>query len=155
MAILIDCVFKNDPAGLRAALDKGAEPNERGRAGRTPLFHAATDNRLEAAKLLLAAGAQVDAQDEGGNSALHQAAQDYHPEMASLLIDKGGAKVDIEDDYGNTPLWRAVFNSENRGELITILLRAGADRNHRNKRGKSPLDLARTIANYDAMQFFK
>ena len=41
-----------------------------------------------------------------------------------------------------------------RGELILFLLRAGADRNHRNKRGKAPVDLAKNIANHDVTQFF-
>jgi uncharacterized protein len=62
--------------------------------------------------------------------------------------------VDSEDIHGNTPLWRAVFNSRGRGDLIELLLSSGADRGHRNKRGKTPLDLANTIANYDVAQFF-
>jgi uncharacterized protein len=103
--------------------------------------------------LLLEFGAQVDVQDESGNSALYYAAQGYFPELATMLISRGAA-VDIQDQYGNTPLWRAVFNSAGRGELISILLKAGADRNHRNQRGKSPLELANTIANFNVTQFF-
>lgn len=155
MESLVEFVFKNDLDGLRIALAQGSDPNERDSDGRTPLIHAAIDNRLEAAKLLLDSGAEVDAQDELGNSPLHYAAQDHHPDMALLLINEGGASVDVVDIHGNTPLWRAVFNSRGRGELITILLKGGADRNHRNKRGKTPVDLARTIANYDIAKFFE
>jgi ankyrin repeat protein len=60
-----------------------------------------------------------------GNSALHYAAQEYHCEMARLLLDSG-ASVDIQDKHGNTSLWRAVFNSRGRGDVISILLKAGA-----------------------------
>jgi ankyrin repeat protein len=60
----------------------------------------------------------------------------------------------IEDRHGNTPLGRAVFNSRGRGELITALLKAGADRYHRNAYGKTPTELANTIANYNVAQFF-
>lgn len=154
MADLVASVFKNDVAGLRAALAQGADPNQRDRDGRPPLIHAALDNRLDAARILLEAGAQVDAQDGLGNSALHYAAQNYHAEMAALLIAPGGATVDITDMHGNTPLWRAVFNSQGRGDVIAVLLKAGADSAHRNKSGKTPATLAKTIANYDIAQFF-
>jgi ankyrin repeat protein len=53
MASLIDCVFKNDLPNLRKALAQGADPNERDGDGRTPLTHAAIDNGLDVAKLLL------------------------------------------------------------------------------------------------------
>lgn len=155
MASLVESVFKDDLVGLRTGLAQGADPNERDNDGRTPLIHAAIHNKVESAKLLLDSGAQVDAQDELGNSALHYAAQECHLEMASLLISSGGANVDIVDVHGNTPLWRAVFNSRGKGELISVLLKAGADRSHANKRGKTPLDLAKTIANYDVAQFFR
>ena len=72
--------------------------------------------------------------------------------MAALLIAHG-AMVDAEDQIGNTPLWRATFDSRGRGELTSILLGASADRNHLNRMCKTPLDLAKLIANYDVMQF--
>ena len=153
MASLIDSVFTNDLAGLPARLDGGADPNERDGDGRTSLIHAAIDNKLDAARLLLERGADVNAQDGLGYSALHYAGQNYFPKMAALLIDRG-AKVDVEDIYGNTPLRRATFESKGRGELISLLLKAGADRNHRNKHGKTPMDLAKLIANYNIAQFF-
>jgi uncharacterized protein len=154
MDSLIDCVFKNDLPTLRKALAQGADPNERDGDGRTSLIHAAIDEKLEVAKLLLESGGDADSQDDLGNSALHYAAQEHHVGIAGLLISHG-ARVDVEDSHGNTPLWRAVFNSKGRGDLIAALLNAGANRNHRNKRGKTPIDLASTIANYDVAQFFK
>jgi ankyrin repeat protein len=73
--------------------------------------------------------------------------------QAVSLLERG-ASVDSRDAHGNTPLWRAVFESKNRGEVIKLLLAFGADRDLKNDHGISPLDLARTIANYDATQFF-
>ncbi len=129
MASLMKLVLANDLAAMQAALAQGADPNQRGSDGRTPLIHAAIDNQLEVVRLLLDSGADIDVQDESGNSALHYAAQDYHVDMVSLLVGHG-ATLDIEDVHGNTPLWRAVFNSRGRGELITLLLRAGAKKSH-------------------------
>jgi ankyrin repeat protein len=150
---LIESVFRNDLAELQSTLAQNVIVDERDNDARTPLIHAGIDNKLDAAKLLLASGASVDAQDKLGNSALHYAAQNYHLEMASLLI-ANHATVDIQDIHGNTPLWRAVFNSRGRGDLIAILLNAGAEKNHRNKTGKTPLALAKTISNYDIGRFF-
>lgn len=154
MASLMDFVFRNDLHGLGMELARGADPNERDMEGRTPLIQATIDNRLELAQKLLDFGAQVNAQDRLGNSALHYAAQEYRIEIAQLLLKQNGAIADTVDAYGNTPLWRAVFNSRGREKLIQNLLDAGADRNHKNRNGKSPLDLAKTIANFDITQFF-
>jgi ankyrin repeat protein len=154
MTSLIDSVLANDLAGLQVGLSKGANPNAFDRDGRTALIHAAIDNRLDAAGLLLERGSNVNVQDKLGYTALHYAAQNYHPEMALLLLERGAA-VDVQDVHGNTPLWRAVFLSHGRGAVIDILLKAGADRNRKNERGRSPLELATTIANYSVAQFFE
>jgi ankyrin repeat protein len=146
-------VFTNDLDGLRSTLSSGADPNEIDNDCRTPLIHAAIDDKREVANLLIDAGANVNAHDGLGNTALHYAAQNYHCAMVSLLI-RHGATVDAEDIHGNTPLWRAVFNSRGRGDLIVTLLSAGADRNRKNKHGKTPVDLANTIANFDVAKFF-
>ncbi len=151
---LVRCVFANDLAALADLLARGADVNIRDEDERTPLIHAAIDGKTEIVKALIAAGADVNVQDAVGFSALHYAAQNQHAQVASLLLD-ASANVDLVDTYGNSPLRRAVFNSKGRGELVTLLLNAGADREHRNKHGKTPFDLARTIANYDVAQYFK
>ncbi len=121
--------------------------------GRTPLIAAAIDSKLEAARILIAAGADVDFQDPGGWSALHFAAQSGSAEMVRLLLD-ASATVDPRDSDGNTPLWRATFESRGEGRLIRLLLEHGADPNRENDSGVSPAGLARSIANFDVAQFF-
>ncbi len=139
---------------LQTVLSQGADPNEQDRDGRTPLIHAAIDNKVEFAKLLLESDANVDAQDNLGYASLHYAAQNWFFEMAGLLI-RYGAAIDLEDNNGNTPLGRATFASQGRGELISLLLKAGADRNHPNKYGQTPLNLSKLIANYNVSQYFE
>jgi hypothetical protein len=60
----------------------------------------------------------------------------------------------MEDSLGNTPLWRATFESRGRGEVIRLLRAAGADPWHANRSGVSPVALARAISNYDVAQFY-
>jgi uncharacterized protein len=58
------------------------------------------------------------------------------------------------DRHGNTPLFRAVFESNGRGEIVKMLRAAGANPERENIHGVSPAQLARTIANYDVAQYF-
>jgi hypothetical protein len=46
-------------------------------------------------------------------------------------------------------------NSKGKGEGIKLLLASGADRNMKNKTGKSPLDIARVVTNFNLLQFFE
>lgn len=126
----------------------------RDRDGRTPLHQAATDGDMAIAGALIAAGADLVAADKHGWTPLHFAAQEWHLDVARMMI-AGGAAVDPVDEHGNTPLWRAAFSSRGRGEMIELLLASGADRHRKNVHGVSPLELARTIANYDVAQWFK
>jgi uncharacterized protein len=103
---------------------------------------------------LIAGGANVNAQDTHGWSALHFAAQSLSVACVQSLL-AAGAIVDIQDHFGNTPLFRAVFASRGDGSLIKLLLSAGANPNLHNRNGVSPESLARTIANYDVAQYFK
>jgi ankyrin repeat protein len=120
---------------------------------RTALMHAVIDGNLEAVQLLLSRGAATDIQDRHGYTALHFAAQNNHLGIARALLE-GGASVDLRDEYGNTPLFRAVFASTGEGDLIRLLLSHGANRDLKNTSDVSPVDLARTIGNYDVAQFF-
>lgn len=74
---------------------------------------------------------------------------------AARALLEAGARVDSVDNYGNTPLWRAVFGSCGRGDMIQLLLAAGANPHAKNLSGVSPFDLASSIGNYDVKQFFE
>ncbi len=102
---------------------------------------------------LIDAGEDVTASDRNGMTPLHFAAQQQRADIARLLLE-AGALVDAEDEHGNTPLFKAVFSSRGDGTVIGILRAAGADPNHANRHGTSPLQLAHRIANYNVARFF-
>ncbi|HZS99231.1 MAG TPA: ankyrin repeat domain-containing protein [Terriglobales bacterium] len=146
-------VLRHDLKELKDVLSRGEKADQVDREGRTPLFYPARDGEVAIALELLAHGANPNAQDKNLETPLHFAARNYRTQIAEVLLQHG-ASVDVQDVHGNTALWRAVFESRGRGEMIKILRAHGADKNVQNKSGISPEKLARTIANYDLMQFF-
>ena len=113
----------------------------------TPLLYAARDGRIEPAKTLLAAGAELEHADANGITPLLMAITNDHIEMARFLVDQG-ANVKVVDWFGRTPLWAAVEtrnmdidngtfeNGVDRApvlDLIKVLIDKGADVNARTK----------------------
>lgn len=124
------------------------------RAGRSPLHYAARDGDAALAASLIKQGHDVKLSDKAGWTPLHFAAQASSVDCARILLDSG-ATLDAEDSNGNTPLSTAVFNSKGFGDLIIFLLLKGADPEKKNHHGQSPIGLARLIANYDLLPFFR
>ena len=98
----------------------------------TPLHEAAMENSLDVARLLIEKGADIDAEDDYGQTPLHLAAgwntengeTPLHLDVASLLIDLG-ADIDAEASNGQTPLDKAILsNSQN---LARLLIEHGAN----------------------------
>jgi uncharacterized protein len=81
----------NDVAPINSAAANDAKPNE---------------TCTEIARLLLAHGADPDAAQGGGATALHAAAMARNGELARLLLDRG-ADLDARTEDGRTPrsLW--------------------------------------------------
>jgi uncharacterized protein len=115
--------------------------------GMTPLLFASRDGHLEAAKLLVEAGARINAPDPNGITPLIMALTNKHLPVARFLVEQG-ADVHAADWYGRTPLWAAVEirNLDMRAEatdngvdrpaalqLIAMLIDKGADVNARVK----------------------
>ncbi len=123
-------------------------------AKRTPLHYAALEDDADAVETLLKCGADPNAADVQGFTPLHLAAQAYATASARLLLD-AGADVNAQNLWGNGPLFVAVFNSQGRGEMISLLRDKGADARLANRSGQTPLGLARLIDNYDIAQFFE
>ena len=87
--------------------EPGMDPNAKDDIGKTLLPEAATSRRVEDARKLIEAGADVNARIIDNNTPLHNAAlnggSDGAPEMVQLLID-AGANVNVVGFQGKTPL---------------------------------------------------
>ena len=153
MSPVHDAVMRHSLVDLKLALRRGSNVDDLDREKRTSLFYAVKDNDIELVKELISNHSNVNAKDIHGESPLHFAARFLSVESAKLLI-AAHALVDARDENGNTPLSNATFESRGRGEMIDFLLSVGADRNLKNFHGISPLDLARSIGNFNVIQFF-
>src|SRR6185436_4000979 len=92
-------------------INRGGLPNRGRRAaalgGMTPLNYAARDGRVEEARQLLAAGADVELAEANGMRPLLMALLNDQLEVARLLLAHG-ADVNADDFWGRTPLFAAV-----------------------------------------------
>jgi ankyrin repeat protein len=124
------------------------------RAGRSDLHYAALDGDLARIESLIAAGADVNLADRAGFTPLHFAGHGQHADAARAVL-AAGAAVDARDAFGKTPLAVALVNVRDRdGEVIGVLLEAGADPDAKNYHGISARGLAASVTNYDLMRFF-
>lgn len=120
---------------------------------RTPLHTSASNSNNPAiAQLLINAGANVNAQDVYGTTALHLAAWYEHPEMVKTLLENG-AQVNAQtntlgnwDTDGATPLHEAAMRGNI--EIIEQLIDDGADLTIKNAKGQTPL-----VSAISALQF--
>ncbi|OIQ92587.1 phosphocholine transferase AnkX [mine drainage metagenome] len=110
-----------------------------------PLSVAVRKGNLKAVDSLLAAGADVNAPDILGRTALHVAAFYNRKQIAALLLAHG-ADVKASDSEGLTPLHAAVLAAN--ADIATLLLDKGADVNAVTDTGKTPLHLAAAIGCY-------
>ncbi|KAI3916712.1 hypothetical protein MKW98_021751 [Papaver atlanticum] len=92
-------------------------------SGKTPLFHAAIERRLDAVEYLLEMGANPEIPDDSNRSPLHYVAGRGHKDVISLLLSKG-INVDVIDDFG-APLQYAAVAS--KPDTIKVLLDHGAN----------------------------
>ena len=103
------------------------------------LWDAAWDGRTAVVELLLAAGADVDAKDEDGWTALHYAATRGHTAVVELLL-AAGADVNAQSNAGGTALHYAAFYGHSA--VVELLLAAGADVDAESKIGGTALQAA-------------
>ncbi|XP_050960458.1 ankyrin repeat domain-containing protein 6b [Labeo rohita] len=107
--------------------------------GRTPLHLAAYKGHIAVVRILLAAGCDLDIQDDGDQTALHRAAVVGNGDVISALIQEGCA-LDRQDKDGNTALHEAAWHGFSQS--VKLLVKAGANVHAKNKAGNTALHLA-------------
>ncbi|KKL57566.1 hypothetical protein LCGC14_2234120, partial [marine sediment metagenome] len=154
-------------AQIRALLANGADINAPDKRGWTPLCWALFHTRAEAAKLLIASGADlrkgsplhfaadeglteivltflsrgvpVDARDGGGATVLAAAPRHGQDEVVQALLAKG-ADANATDATGSTSIREAA--QWGHGSTVKLLLAAGADVKTRDQWGYTALHVA-------------
>jgi ankyrin repeat protein len=110
--------------------------NAHGRNGDTALHVAAGQHLPGTCALLLDMGADVNARNNKGKTALFQATDN---QVRELLISRG-ADVNARDNQGRSPLFEPA--ELGKSNLVKLLLQNGADINVRDESGMTALQLA-------------
>ena len=162
---LIWAAAENHAEAIRALVAGGADPDQAGKpldlapmdwiqigmvstvlpvGGWSPLMYAARENSAAAALALAEAGADLDARDADGTTALGFAIMNGHYDLAARLIE-AGADPDVPDRTGMTALYGAVdmvffrsdigrppqprFSESTATDIVRLALEHGADPN--------------------------
>ncbi|MGI9595801.1 MAG: ankyrin repeat domain-containing protein [Acidimicrobiales bacterium] len=158
---LSEAVADGDYEQTRVLLNGGAEPDQPIVQGFTPLMRAAIRDDGPMVKLLVGAGAEIEARaSAGGLTPLHTAAIADSPEAMQVLID-AGADLDVRSRSGRNALDHAAASGSVRA--ISVLSAAGIDVNaqseafvqipgHPGDAGPTPLAIAARAGQLQAVE---
>ncbi len=135
--------YREDLPLARAMLEHGADCNAEGGYNRSALTWAVITPNPRTAQLLLEHGANVNAQDYDGYVPLMWAVMRNNTNMTRLLLTHS-ANLHTQDAQGETALELAVV-SQDAKIVIPELLAHGADPNHADRYGTTPIMLAHQL----------
>lgn len=140
-SVLHVAVDADNAAIIPALLAAGANPMVQAGNGATPLHDAVWSRRKESVRALLPAYKDINFSPDGRHNGvpIGLAIGRNFPDMVQLFIDAG---MDLNDPkLPNQPLIHAARDGHR--EIVEMLLKAGADKNIRNREGKTAKDVAK------------
>ena len=128
--------YKSAPVRLWAMILALAVPCLASASDDLRLIEAVRNRDGQAARTLLEQNVDVNSREADGAAAIHWAAHLADQQMVDLLVG-AGAQVDVQNDYGVTPLTLGCVNGDTN--IIESLLKAGGDPNLAQGNGETPL----------------
>ena len=114
------------------------------------LINAAAQGHLDVVQALVAAGADVNAKDNSGRSALFHALEARYDDVADLLLSQPKLDLNAHGKNGTTALISYVWRE--RPDVVKSLLDRGADVNSQDDDGDTALHGAAENGNMEIIQ---
>ncbi len=147
-------LIKNgDLEGFKMAFHESNAPCEVKPYSQSLAQIAVLEGKIDILEFIKGQGCDLNVGDDEGWTPLHAAAFKNDLSAATALL-AGGALVDAEDNYGNTPLSKAVFEFKDDPSVMSLLLRSGANPLHQNKSGVSPYEFAERTNKAEVVRIF-
>jgi ankyrin repeat protein len=124
---LFNAIESRKPEEAMALLERGADPNEKGRDNHTALIVAAVRGYTDLVNLLIEKGALLNTRNDYGYTALISAAAWGYADTVRLLIEKGIVLDEATKREGNTALMEATLRGHT--EVVRLLVGGFADIN--------------------------
>ena len=148
------CARMNLIDELATGIAQGLNLNEKDEFGAAALHYAVAEKNTNVVALLIEHGADITAQDSDGKTALHYAIEYKLPRVVEALIEKDPRVIAIADKFGNQPLWTAAFNANGNYDVVALLMRYGANPDHRNNARLSPRDIPMRMGDEGLLRVF-
>ena len=116
------------------------------------LIESAKIGDIQKVSTLLAQGAEINATDNQGVTALSWSSYNGHAEVVKTLID-GGADINHQDNDGMTALMVASFKGYSN--IVNTLIKDGANIYIRDNSGKTALQMAKFNNHYETSRILE
>jgi len=123
--------------------------NTKNRDGRSVVMTSVNNRHI--IELLVKSGADVNIQDNSGDTALMYHMKQHYAGTADIVraLVRFGADVNLQNNAGETPLMYAIqYCYGDSLEFVKLFLKAGADVSLKNKKGETALDYAYSRREY-------